>query len=563
MNSFTQNLGLRLIISSIFLAFATIFVAGYFVYKQSQVAINNNALVMVKELSITLAQPDASSRLEDYMRRYIASKSGSVWLMDNEGHILASTYPRFGEPVPGDTSFSNTVFRLKFARKLERFTDTKRTDVHLVTPKDIISKYEEGIAEYDYMGTTRTVAFKVIPENGWLLGIDKPVGVAYSELENIKKYIVIVCIISVIMISFFSWLAIRKIIQPYYKDVEDLNARLADSVKKLSTLHKVSRSIQQILPLEDMLSETITCIAEALGYDRVMLHLIDEQSGGARLKMALVDGELSTPESMPKEVRTLKINKENGVLERVIVEQRPYVIHNALKNDMVDKNRVRALGVREFAAVPLIVETKCIGVITVDNPSSRKPIREEDIDTLMTFADRVGLAIKSAQLHTELQNYVTDLATTDSLTGLYNQSHFSEWLEKEAARSRRENKPLSIVLVQAYCLKEINEKFGYVAGNIALKRLGEIIASSMRGEDEIGARLGGGEFVIGLCSSSEERVREVADEVKKRVEAFRFDEEGLERVDLRVNVSFSGLKTNETAQDLLERIRRMSVSDPD
>ncbi len=95
------------------------------------------------------------------------------------------TAPTFG---------STTVFRLQRGTKLDRFSGSKRDQRFRLTPKEIISQYEEGIAEYDYLDARRIVAFKVIPESGWLLGVEKPVGEAYTELNNIKKYIVLVCI---------------------------------------------------------------------------------------------------------------------------------------------------------------------------------------------------------------------------------------------------------------------------------------------------------------------------------------------------------------------------------
>ncbi len=126
--------------------------------------------------------------------------------------------------------------------------------------------------------------------------------------------------------------------------------------------------------------------------------------------------------------------------------------------------------------------------------------------------------------------------------------------------SRRENRPLSVVLAQVHHLKKINKRFGYAAGNIVLRRLGQIIASSL-GEKEKGARFGGGEFIVGLYPGPEDRAGKIADELKRNVAAFRFKEKGLEGVDLSLAVSFGSLKARETAQDLLERLRKLAASD--
>lgn len=561
MDTTTQNLGFKLITASITLAFATIFVAGYIVYWQSRVAIEDSSLEMVREVSVTIVQPDAASHFEDHLRRYLTSKSGGAWLMDSEGSIMASTYPRFGGAVPTDTTFgTTTVFRVQRGTKLDRFSDTKRTQLHRVTPKEIIAEgYDDGIAEYDYLDAKRIVAFKVIPENGWLIGIEKPVDAAYSELQNIKKYIVLVCIISIVMVSVFSWMAIRNIIQPYYRDVEDLNARLADSIRRLSSLHKVSRSIQRILPLDEMLDLSIRGISEALGYERIFLHLIDTETDTAKLRMALVGDRMIAVDNFPESVRELHLRKEDGAIERAMVEQRHYLIRGALSSELVNKDRVKALGALEFAVVPLVAESKCIGAITVDNPSRGRRIGNDDIETLTTFAGHVGLALERARLHTELHNYATDAASTDSLTGLYNWNHFIDWMEKQMVKSQKERTPLTLIWVQASCLVAINEQFGYAAGNIALRRLGQIVAS-MVGKNEMGARFGGGEFVIGLPACLENRAGEIVEELKKRARALRFEEEGLEKAELRINVSFSRFRGEESTPDFLERARRQTTA---
>ncbi|MBI5117528.1 diguanylate cyclase [Candidatus Poribacteria bacterium] len=556
MNKFSQNLGFRLIASSILLAVATIFVAGYVVYKRSQVAIVDSALHMVREVALTVAQVDSAVFIDDYLQKYLTSKSGGAWLMDSDGEILASTDPALGGSVSGEKPLSRTVFRLQFAQKFQRFDDSKRTDVHLVTPLDIMARYEEGIAEYDYKDATRIVAFKVIPGKNWLLGIDKPVGTAYSELDNIKKYIVIVCIISIAMVSVFSWLAITRIIQPYYKDVEDLNARLSDSVRKLSALHRVGKSLQRVLPPHDLLRESMKGVAEALGYERILVYLGGKDVQSARLEMILENGEALSPDRAPEEARVLSLDRQNGILERALIEQRPYIIRDPLTSDLVDGDKARILGLQEFAVVPLVAESKCIGVIAVDNPLSKKHIRNEDIDTLATFADHAGLAIESARLHTELQNYAYDLAATDSLTGLSNRSHFATWLEAQMADSRREGKDFSIVFIQAHSLREINQEFGYAAGNIALRRLGQMISASLVGESKA-ARLGGGEFVVGLPAHCEDFARKAAEELEQRVRDFRFTEEGLEKAPLRITVVHGGLRDDKTPEEFLERMRRL------
>lgn len=94
-----------------------------------------------------------------------------------------------------------------------------------------------------------------------------------------------------------------------------------------------------------------------------------------------------------------------------------------------------------------------------------------------------------AQLH--------ELATTDSLTGLYNRRQF----EQEAGRlyllAERSATPLSIAVIDVDCFKAINDQQGHAAGDATLRRIADVLKARLRASDVVG-RIGGDEFVAVL-----------------------------------------------------------------
>jgi len=92
---------------------------------------------------------------------------------------------------------------------------------------------------------------------------------------------------------------------------------------------------------------------------------------------------------------------------------------------------------------------------------------------------------------TETQNKLKILATTDSLTGLYNRRFFIERAEAEINRSIRRNTPLAVIMADLDNFKKINDSHGHVAGDQILIRIAEIIRNSLRDSD-ISGRYGGG-----------------------------------------------------------------------
>jgi diguanylate cyclase (GGDEF)-like protein len=90
---------------------------------------------------------------------------------------------------------------------------------------------------------------------------------------------------------------------------------------------------------------------------------------------------------------------------------------------------------------------------------------------------------------------VRTLAVSDSLTGLANYRRLLSVIEAELDRSRRTQRPFSVVLFDMDGLKGINDEYGHLTGSRALVRLGKILKNHCRAIDTA-ARYGGDEFAI-------------------------------------------------------------------
>jgi diguanylate cyclase (GGDEF)-like protein len=84
---------------------------------------------------------------------------------------------------------------------------------------------------------------------------------------------------------------------------------------------------------------------------------------------------------------------------------------------------------------------------------------------------------------------------TDPLTGLYNRYHFDAAMQREIARCRRYQVPLSLLLMDVDKLKTVNDRLGHQAGDRALERVAAAVQRGLRGTD-IAARIGGDEFAV-------------------------------------------------------------------
>lgn len=99
------------------------------------------------------------------------------------------------------------------------------------------------------------------------------------------------------------------------------------------------------------------------------------------------------------------------------------------------------------------------------------------------------------QQNEELIRSLTDLATTDALTGLHNRRYVMAELTKALQRARRSHQRFSVVLFDMDGFKQINDTLGHAAGDVILKKAATALGSVTREGDVLG-RYGGDEFLL-------------------------------------------------------------------
>ena len=145
----------------------------------------------------------------------------------------------------------------------------------------------------------------------------------------------------------------------------------------------------------------------------------------------------------------------------------------------------------------------------------------DDRGTIVSFVS-TGKDITS---RIEMESTLEKLATTDYLTGLFNRFKFEEIYTKESIRSRRYKAPLSLIMFDIDHFKKINDTFGHDVGDSVLKELSTLIQSQIR-ESDVLARWGGEEFMLLTPETSLESAYELAEKLRKKVEAYDFIKAG-------------------------------------
>ncbi len=105
------------------------------------------------------------------------------------------------------------------------------------------------------------------------------------------------------------------------------------------------------------------------------------------------------------------------------------------------------------------------------------------------------------------------LATTDSLTGIYNRRQLFVIGEQELQRSYRNNRPLSLLLLDLDYFKKINDLYGHSIGDQALILMAQTTLKSLRNSDFF-CRFGGEEFVVILPETTLSEASEIAERLR-------------------------------------------------
>ncbi|MCC6299627.1 MAG: diguanylate cyclase [Anaerolineales bacterium] len=94
-----------------------------------------------------------------------------------------------------------------------------------------------------------------------------------------------------------------------------------------------------------------------------------------------------------------------------------------------------------------------------------------------------------------LQGQLRDQSIRDALTGVYNRRYLDETLEREFERAKREDKPLTVAIIDLDDFKSVNDTFGHSVGDLTLQQIAKFFLVYTRKSDIV-CRYGGEEFVV-------------------------------------------------------------------
>ncbi|MCG6875792.1 MAG: diguanylate cyclase [Betaproteobacteria bacterium] len=116
----------------------------------------------------------------------------------------------------------------------------------------------------------------------------------------------------------------------------------------------------------------------------------------------------------------------------------------------------------------------------------------------------------------EQNRTLATLSRTDGLTGLLNRTHWLEVVSSELRRHWRTDAPVSLLILDIDNFKNVNDQFGHLVGDEALRNIAQIVRETLRDPDTPG-RYGGEEFGVVLPDTNSEGACVIAERVRERI----------------------------------------------
>lgn len=146
--------------------------------------------------------------------------------------------------------------------------------------------------------------------------------------------------------------------------------------------------------------------------------------------------------------------------------------------------------------------------------SAQKEAQSKFIETHVKLTQQTQ-ALKLAQ------RKLRQLANRDPLTNIYNRRYFADMAQKIVALARREEEPLSLIMLDVDNFKTINDKYGHSIGDEVIRVLATNLVSLGR-QSDITARFGGEEFAIMLPNTDIKNALNYAQKIRRDIEKITF-----------------------------------------
>jgi diguanylate cyclase (GGDEF)-like protein len=181
-----------------------------------------------------------------------------------------------------------------------------------------------------------------------------------------------------------------------------------------------------------------------------------------------------------------------------------------------------------------------------------KPFFEEEIKVRIKTQLQNRLLIKQLE---QANKQLEEISLLDALTGIGNRRYFDQFLAQMMALANRENKPLSLLMIDVDYFKHYNDLYGHLAGDKCLQQIANTLADMTHRGGDLAARYGGEEFVLVLSDTEHDSAKKMANDFRLALEGLQIPHAKSAVSDyVTVSIGFTTLKGKDkiSMEDLIK-----------
>lgn len=354
-----------------------------------------------------------------------AGETGDAYLINQDGYFI--TEPRFTD-------------ELKQAGLFEE-SPILETQVDTVGSREVLSG-NDGTGQYpDYRNQPVLGAYRYLEDLRWGLLLEQEIIEAFSPVTQLRNLMVVISIVSVIVIVAVAiWVAgtltrpVSKITQAAQSVtqgnlkvkaevdandetrilaesfnamterlsnlVDTLETRIQERTRALETSAHISRQLNTILDVDELLQRVVINIQNAFGYYHVHIYLVDELTGALIMR----EGTGEVGQELKAKGHTLQPGQ--GIVGRVASSGEPYLAPNVdevagfFRNPLLPKTQAEL-------AVPIRKGEVILGVLDAQSEEIGG-FDQEDLTLMQAIADQMAVALDNARLFEKTQSAVAE-----------------------------------------------------------------------------------------------------------------------------------------------------------
>lgn len=268
--------------------------------------------------------------------------------------------------------------------------------------------------------------------------------------------------------------------------------------KEITLLYRIVRETDVRTRFPQVLHAILGICAETIGEYTYMVYLWEAGVGALHLAAAVgPGGQAAVPDRLGEGVT---------VPEHVARTERPLVVSGRES----DSGPALVLPTSHTAcAIPIRYGGSTVGVLAVESPLPGA-IGADEMYLLDSVRHVLGIALWLGRYQEQLAH----AASHDGLTGILNHSAFYARLDAALESARRTGEPVAVALLDVDGLKAVNDAYGHLAGDEALREWAELLRDLVPQGGHV-ARYGGDEFALILPGVSREEATELAERIDR------------------------------------------------